>query len=221
MLIAFLSFLPPECEIVWQRPSRWTKLACSHPRRNALLWKRHSSTQRRCVLMATHGYMSSGDPLCHSVALNLNLFPHSVGPLSCLDHSALPLFLYPSFHNAPVFVSERIFAYLPPYSHIFVNEFREVRSSAQMIHIDGQCSALIGCQRLLLLNFSSESHGVSNFIANSTAPKGLMFCIWFRVYSSEWENDGKEHKEILRFDFSTLSHLKKRPDHTRRTLAGQ
>lgn len=43
--------------------------------------------------MATHGYMSDGDPLCHSIALNLTLSPaRSVGPLSCLDHSAL----YPS-----------------------------------------------------------------------------------------------------------------------------
>lgn len=74
MLITFAIFLQVECKIVWQRPSRWTVLACGHPKRNAL-WKRHSSTQSHCVLMAMHGYMSDGNPLCHSVALSLTLSP--------------------------------------------------------------------------------------------------------------------------------------------------
>lgn len=37
MLIVFPYFLPLEWEIVSQRPSRWTALACGYPRRNALL----------------------------------------------------------------------------------------------------------------------------------------------------------------------------------------
>ena len=93
--------------------------------------------------------MSDGDPLCHSIALNLTLSPRAQ-LVYCL---ALIIRLSLSICTHPFSVSERIFAYLPSYSDIFVAEFREMRSPRQVIHIDSQLSAPIGCQRLQLFLF--------------------------------------------------------------------
>lgn len=85
MLITFLSFLLPESEMDWQRPSRRTELAYSRPRRNSLLWKRHSSSQRGCVLMA-----ACSTKTLSVIALYLvsHSCPRSVVLLSWLDHWA-------------------------------------------------------------------------------------------------------------------------------------
>lgn len=173
MLITFLSFLPPEHEMVWQRPTRWTRVARSHPKRNRPFWKRHSSTQRPCVLVGANGYMSNGDPRYHSIALfqpytlDCPQLVHTVSfSLSVSDHSALflSLSLHSSFHSAPILVSERIFAYLPSYSHIFLSEFWEMRSPRQMIHIDSQCSVLMTCQSLQLSSCSQNVMVCSHII---------------------------------------------------------
>lgn len=120
------------------------------------------SPQKKCAVMKTTFFHTK--PLCSHGYAWLNVWrrpfatqshpvARTLGLLSCLDHSALSLCLYPSFYSESIFVSKRIFAYLPPYSHIFVADFREMRSPRQVIHIDGQCSALIGCQRLLSFCF--------------------------------------------------------------------
>lgn len=77
---------------------------------------------------------------------------HSVDLLYRLDHSALSLSLYRSFVSASIFVCERIFAYLPSYTDIFVAEFRETRSPLQVSHVDGRLSSAVGLQRLLLFS---------------------------------------------------------------------
>ncbi len=170
MLIAFLSFLLLECKIVWQRPSRWTKLVRRHPRRNALLWKRHSSTQSPCVLMATHGYMSDGDPLCHSIALNLTLLPAlSWSTVLPWSFSSFSLSVHPFSVPPYLCLWGYLHTFRPTHTFLLLN-FREMQSPRQVIHIDIKCSALVGCQRLLLFRFSSESHGVLDLSSSSTAP---------------------------------------------------
>lgn len=64
--------------------------------------------------MTTHGCKSNGDPPCRSMALELTLSLHSDRLLYCLDPSVPSLFYPP-----PMFVSERIFAYLPSYADGF------------------------------------------------------------------------------------------------------
>lgn len=135
--------------------------------------------------MTTHAHMSDGDPLCHSIALD---FTHSPMSWSTVQ---LPLSLYPSFYSSSIFVSNRIFAYLPSYSHIFVTEFREMWSPRQVIHIGSQCSALTRCHRLLLFCFPLTL-SVSNFTINTAAciyPYVLcMFCMSESELTFEREN---------------------------------
>lgn len=122
-----------------------------------------SSPQKKCAVMKTtflhtkplcsHGYAWLHVRRTPSMSLNLTLL------LSwSIDHSVLSLCLYPSFYSDFIFVSERIFAYLPPYSHIFSAEFREIRSPRQVIHIEKQSSALIGRSKASVISFSSQSH---------------------------------------------------------------
>lgn len=74
------------------------------------------------------------DPFARSIALFQShslACPHLVSSLFLLlDRSPLS---HP-FSSAPMFVSERIFAYLPSQSHIFVSHFQEMRIPRQVIH---------------------------------------------------------------------------------------
>lgn len=195
MLIASLSFLLPECKIVWQRPSRWTKLARRHPRRNAPLWKRHSSAQSPCVLMATHGYMSDGDPQCHSIALNLTLLPAlSRSTVLPCSFSSVPLSV-PIFFQCLHIVSQKIFAYLPPYSHILSLNFGKRKVHAKWFTLEAKC--LHWLSKASVISFSPESHVFFEFhhqqhssytvdpyvLCNSSLPASEQFDSWFTVKS--------------------------------------
>lgn len=105
---------------------------------------------------------------------------HPVDLLYCLDHSALSFCLYQSFVSASIFVCERIFAYFPSYTDIFVAEFRETRSPRQVIHIDSQLSAPIGCQKLLLFRLPQN---LTVFRMPSLIPQAL-YAVW-DLYSTQ------------------------------------
>lgn len=144
--------------------------------------------------MATHGYMSDGDPPCHSIALNLTLSPaRSVGLLSCLPFSSVPILFFPA---ASIFVSERIFAYLPSYSCISVAEFRGNASPTPSDSLDSWLSAPTGLQSFCYFAFI--------IIGTSPAYSSGLFCVqssksfWVIVYSQEWENDLKENDTTQR-----------------------
>lgn len=107
--------------------------------------------------MATHGYMSDGDPPCHSIALNLTLSPaRSVGLLSCLDHSAL----YPSFFfPLPPYLCRRGYLHTFRPTHAFLSlNFGEMQAPRQVIHLTADCLHPLAVKASVISLSSSSAH---------------------------------------------------------------
>lgn len=107
--------------------------------------------------------------------------------------SSVPILFFPA---ASIFVSERIFAYLPSYSCISVAEFRGNASPTPSDSLDSQLSAPTGRQSFCYFAFI--------IIGTSPAYSSGLFCVqssksfWVIVYSQEWENDLKENDTTQR-----------------------
>lgn len=119
--------------------------------------------------MATHGYMIEGDPLCHSIALNLTLLPtlswSTVLPWSFSSLSLSVPVLFQCFH---ICLWEDI--WIP--SVLRRHFYRWISGKGKPTPSDSHWLSIVWTNWLsksFVISFFSESHSVLNAIINSTA----------------------------------------------------